>query len=66
MALSFGVPILYLRYGGEPRVILLVLDVVLQATEHQHPHPHQQEQQTQILPARLHCVRYTQQQQDQH
>jgi hypothetical protein len=47
---------LYLGNGGEPCVVLLVLDVVFQAPKDQHPHPHQQEQQAQILPAGLHRV----------
>jgi hypothetical protein len=47
---------LYLGNGGEPCVVLLVLNVVFQAPKDQHPHPHQQKQQAQILPAGLHRV----------
>jgi hypothetical protein len=39
---------LYLGYGVEAGVLLLVLYVVGQAPEHQHAHQHQGEQQAQV------------------
>ena len=46
----------HLGYGGEAGVLLVVLDEVLEAAEHQHAHGHQGEQEAQVLPAGPHCV----------
>ena len=46
----------HLGDGGKAGVLLVVLDEVLEAPEHQHAHGHQGEQEAQVLPAGPHCV----------
>ena len=45
-----------LRNGGEPCIRLGVLNVVLEAAEHQHAHAHEHEQEAQVLPTGPHRV----------